>query len=55
MSDPQIMRSQRNRDVWLSIAKFLEAQKPSPVFKLKPTATDKARALVKTFARKPAA
>lgn len=53
MSDSQIMRSQRNRDVWLSIAKFLEAQKPTPEFKKKPaTAAAKARALVAAFVRR---
>lgn len=51
MTQPQLTRSDRNRNAWLSIAKFLEAQKPSPKFKKKPTAAAKARALVASFVR----
>lgn len=46
MTDSPLMRNQRNRDQWLSIAKFLQEQKPSPTFKRKPTASQQARALV---------
>ena len=46
MIDTQLLRSQRNRDQWLSIAKFLQEQKPSPNFKRKPTPAQQARALV---------
>lgn len=48
---PVGLRSSRNREQWLSIAKFLQAQKPAPTFKRKPTALDKARALVASFSR----
>lgn len=51
MTDTQLLRSQRNRDQWLSIAKFLQEQKPSPNFKRKPTALDKVRALVASISR----
>lgn len=52
MTDTPFMRNQRNRDQWLSIAKFLQEQKPSPKFKRKPTATQQARALVATIVAK---
>lgn|GEM_PF-6498083 len=52
MTDSPLMRNQRNRDQWLSIAKFLQEQKPSPKFKRKPTATQQARALVTTIVAK---
>lgn len=52
MTQAQLTRSDRNRNAWLSIAKFLEAQKPTPKFKKKPaTAAAKARALVAAFVR----
>lgn len=44
------LRESRNRHQWMSIAKFLQEQKPSPKFKRKPvTAAERARALVKSF------
>lgn len=51
MTDTPLMRNQRNRDQWLSIANFLQAQKPSPQFKRKPTAAQKARAMVAALVR----
>jgi len=49
--DTLFMCAKRNRDQWLSIAKFLQAQKPSPQFKRKPTAAQKARAMVAALVR----
>ena len=52
MTDTQLLRNQRNRDQWLSIAKFLREQKPLPKFKRKPSPAQQARALVATIVAK---